>query len=35
LIPTMPLVTPLPTREYDEPTRRPYVFPTPIRIPDA
>jgi len=30
--PTMPIVTPLPTIEIVEPTRVPYVFPTPIQI---
>jgi hypothetical protein len=30
--PTMPLVTPLPTVEIVEPTRRPYIFPTPINL---
>jgi hypothetical protein len=31
-LPTMALVTPLPTLAIEEPTKLPYVFPSPIRL---
>jgi len=31
--PTMPPVTPLPSPAIEEPTKLPYVFPTPLNVP--